>query len=64
MVKHQEPANVVAYKEAIKSGPPKCCHTCDHYLGNGHCYKYDMEPPEDFAATMNACPSWLREVPF
>jgi hypothetical protein len=70
MPRHPEPDFVTAYKEWLKAGPPKCCHTCDHYGQAkyndppGHCREFNMEPPEEFAATVDACASWTQELPF
>ncbi len=70
MPRHPEPDFVTAYKEWLKAGPPKCCHTCDHYgherYGDkaGYCREFNMEPPEEFAATVDECGSWTQEIPF
>lgn len=64
MSKHHEPKFVVQYKEWIKNGPPKCCHTCFDYGADGVCTKHNAIPPEDFAATPGACNDWESEVPF
>ena len=58
--RHPEPLDVTLYK----AGPPKCCHTCEHYGNDGLCVAFFMEPPEDFAATVNLCPEWEVECPF
>lgn len=63
-LRHQEPETVRKYRKAVQTPPPRCCHTCDHYRDDGVCEKFDMEPPEDFAATEDACPEYEQEVPF
>lgn len=60
MVRHQEPDIVKAWK----AGPPKCCHTCEHYAVDGLCWFHHQEPPEEFAATVGACDDWVQQVPF
>ena len=59
-----EPEYLIQWREWIKAGPPKCCHTCDYYSGAGDCLAFDMRPPEDFAATQGACEKWIQEIPF
>lgn len=56
-----EPEIVKAWRERRM---PRCCHTCDSYGDNGWCYTHDDRPPDDFAATVDACPSWVAEIPF
>ena len=41
---------------------PQCCHTCDHYNSSGFCLKHQQEPPEEFAATLGACPDWEEDI--
>jgi len=48
----------------MRAGPPKCCHTCDHFDQSGRCLVFDMTPPEDFASTVDACEQWIMELPF
>jgi hypothetical protein len=55
-----EPEFVKVWRE----GPPKCCHTCEYFNEEGHCTGFDLKPPDDFAATKDACEMWLYEVPF
>jgi len=59
-MRHPEPAIVTEYK----AGPPKVCHTCEHYANDGLCTFHFQTPPEDFAATPGACPDWEVECPF
>ena len=63
-MRHKEPEVVTLYKEWVKAGPPRCCHTCEHYGTDGLCIEYWMNPPEEFAASVNACDKWQQEVPF
>lgn len=58
------PPIVQAYWDACKFGPPKCCHTCDEYAGDGKCLKHGVRPPDDFTVTIDVCPDWIAEVPF
>lgn len=55
---------MVDYREWVKAGPPKCCHTCEHYRVDGFCVEFFMRPPEEFAASMDGCDKWKREIPF
>lgn len=59
-----KPTIVARYEEAIKNGPPKCCHTCAEYDADGICQRFETEPPEDFAAREGACEHWTMEIPF
>ncbi len=59
-----EPQFLIDYREWVKAGPPKCCFTCDKYNESGHCRKFEMRPPEEFAATVDACENWEPECPF
>ena len=59
-----EPQFLIDYREWVKAGPPKCCHTCDEYSPDGKCFKFDMRPPDEFAATPDACDQWIDEIPF
>jgi len=59
-----KPEFLIQYEEWLKAGPPKCCHNCDSYSEQGHCLHFDMRPPEEFAATQDACPDWTFEIPF
>jgi hypothetical protein len=63
-MRHKEPEVVTLYKEWVKSGPPKCCHTCEHYGTDGLCIEFWTQPPEDFAATPDGCDKWQQEVSF
>jgi hypothetical protein len=59
-----EPQFLVDYRDWVKAGPPKCCHTCEHYGNDGLCTEFFMEPPAEFAAEVDACPKWEWELPF
>ena len=63
-MRHKEPSIVTVYRDCIKQGPPKCCHTCEHYGTDGLCIEFWMEPPEEFASTLNTCDKWVPEVTF
>jgi hypothetical protein len=55
---------VTTYKQWLKAGPPRCCHTCEHYGNDGQCVEFFMQPPAEFAEAVGECPKWEREVPF
>jgi len=64
MSRPPEPQFLIDYREWLKAGPPKCCHTCDHFNQSGKCLAFDMRPPDEFAASVDACESWEPECPF
>ncbi len=64
MSRHAEPDFVTDYKRWLAAGPPRCCHTCEHYGNDGLCTEFFMTPPAEFADTVGECPSWIQEVPF
>lgn len=64
MTRPSEPEFLIQWREWDKVGPPKCCHTCEHYGVDGLCVKFFMTPPEEFAASMDGCDKWERECPF
>ena len=59
-----EPEFLIQWREWDRAGPPKCCHTCEHYGVDGLCTEFFMRPPDDFAGTPDACDKWEREVVF
>ena len=63
-MRHQEPEVVTIYRERVKTAPPRCCHTCEHYGTDGLCIEFWMQPPEDFASTVGECDKWQQEVSF
>jgi hypothetical protein len=64
MSRPQEPEFIIQWREWLRAGPPKCCHTCEFYSVDGLCVEFFMTPPEDFAARIDACDKWMREVTF
>jgi hypothetical protein len=64
MSRPPEPEFLIQWRVWYQAGPPMCCHTCDNYDENGHCQQFDMQPPENFAATQDACNKWTLAVPF
>lgn len=61
----ETPPAVLRYRELIDQGPPRLCHTCDHFdKEDGHCAHFNATPPADFTATENACDQWVIEIPF
>lgn len=64
MSRHAEPDFVTDFKRWLAAGPPKCCHTCEHYGNDGQCVEFFMKPPAEFAAEVDACPKWEAECPF
>lgn len=61
-MRYKEPESVIKWRAGIKA--PKCCHTCDEYDAQGKCMLHWSDPPEEFAATLNACPDWIEEMAF
>lgn len=59
-----DPQYLIDYREREKAGPQKCCHTCESYSKNGICERFGMRTPDEFAAQVDACPSWMMELPF
>lgn len=64
MKRPPKPDFLVQYEEWVKNGPPQCCHTCDHFAGDGKCFAFNMYPPVDFVNSQGQCAAWSREVPF
>ena len=64
MTRPPEPQFLIDYRELIKAGPPRCCFTCEYYGVDGLCVEFFMNPPAEFAETVNACPLWTQEVSF
>ena len=64
MVRPEKPSFLLEWEAWIKAGPPKCCHTCDHFGGAGQCFEFDMVPPIDFVNSQGKCDQWSREIPF
>lgn len=62
--KPPEPQIVRAWRQQVRGGPPRCCHTCDWYRDDGTCAQYRQRVPDDFAARIDACPAWTEEIPF
>ena len=59
-----EPEHVRNWREWVKAGPPRCCHTCEHYGPDGGCARFHMTPPPEFAASADQCHRWEQEIPF
>ena len=64
MSRHAEPDFVTDYKRWLAAGPPRCCHTCEHYGVDGLCVEFFMKPPPEFAEAVGECPKWEQEVQF
>ena len=64
MSRHAEPDFVTDYKRWLAAGPPRCCHTCEHYGVDGLCVEFFMQPPPEFAEAVGECPKWEQEVQF
>ena len=64
MARPAEPEYLVQWRKWLAEGPPKCCHTCEHYSKEGHCYQYKMTPPPEFADSVGECKDWIPEIPF
>lgn len=64
-LRHEAPEAVKKYRAMLARGEPQCCHTCEHYNAQGYCTIHQMQPPEDFAATIpTPCEDWESEIPF
>lgn len=63
-MKPTEPEFLKLYKQCIKEGPPKCCHTCDYFDGDGICTEYKMQPPDEFINEIDKCQKWTETIPF
>ena len=63
-MRHQESEAVTMWKEWVKAGPPRCCHTCEHYGTDGLCIEFWMQPPKEFADSIGQCDKWQPEVQF
>ena len=64
MSRPPKPDFLIQYEEWRQAGPPQCCHTCDHYGGNGQCFIFKIQPPAEFIDSQGQCESWSQEVPF
>jgi hypothetical protein len=64
MTRPDEPEILQQWREWVKAGPPRMCHTCDCYTYDGKCSEFNMTPPADFAGTADACDRWTPEIPF
>lgn len=64
MPRHPTPKLLLDYQQWVEHGPPRMCHTCEHYDAYGMCQQFGMEPPEDFAATPDACDEYVQDIPF
>lgn len=61
MARHKEPKILEDYRD---NKYPRICHTCEQYNQDGMCLEFKAEPPEDFAATHDACDKYDPEIPF
>ena len=62
---YKEPDYLIEYRRLKKLGPPKCCHTCDFYNNTKmFCFKFNMNPPEEFTQERDSCPDYFEEIPF
>ena len=50
MTRPQEPEFIIQWREWVRAGPPKCCHTCEHYSVDGLCVEFFMTPFDDAVA--------------
>lgn len=62
--KPPEPEFLKQWRDWIKAGPPRCCHTCEHYKADGRCAEFDMVPPPEFAEIVDRCQQWQQEMPW
>ena len=61
--RHPPPKHYTDWLE-LAAKVPRICHSCDNYNSSGICLKFDMQPPEDFAGTLDACTEWEIEIGF
>jgi hypothetical protein len=59
-----KPDFLVQWEKWLAMGPPRCCHTCDHFGGQGECFEFKLIPPPEFVAMQDCCPVYSRECPF
>jgi hypothetical protein len=64
MARAHKPDFLIEYERWRDAGPPKCCHTCDHYDVGGKCMAFEMYPPLDFVNSAGQCTEWEQEIPF
>ena len=64
MARPPKPDFLLAYEEWRNAGPPRCCHTCDHFGGDGRCLLFGMIPPAEFVNSAGQCDRWEQELPF
>lgn len=64
MSRPDKPDYVVEYETIRKLGPPRCCHTCDHYSHDGRCLEFKLFVPHEFASLRDNCPVWELFLPF
>lgn len=62
--KPPEPESVRQWKEWLRAGPPRCCHTCEHFEIDGRCAIFKMTPPDEFIQMVGKCDQWKQEIPF
>lgn len=60
-MRHKKPTFLI---EIEKMKEPKCCHTCWSYDERGTCVIFRMNPPEDFAQSLDQCEEWELNAPF
>lgn len=59
-----KPDFLVQYEQWVSAGPPECCHTCDHYSGEGRCFVFNMMVPAEFVNSFGQCEKYEQEIPF
>ena len=64
MPRPPKPDFLVQYEQWVSAGPPQCCHTCDHYSGEGRCFTFNMVPPAEFVNSFGQCEKYERMIPF
>jgi hypothetical protein len=67
MSRPEEPENLKLWKRAIEAlgDKPKCCHTCDHYSGDGTCEIAGSRPPDDYVRLHSfTCKDYSKVIPF
>jgi hypothetical protein len=59
-----KPDFLLQYEEWLRAGPPRCCHTCDHFSADGKCFVFGIHPPMEFVNSQGQCDKWDQELPF
>ena len=64
MARHPKPQGLIDYEAWLAKGPPRYCHNCDHYGGDGKCLAFNVHVPFEHSQMADSCPTWIQELPF